>query len=157
MNPHFSEHRQAAALRDAIVPATSQSNPGPRILVVEDELGIREVYSRALTCSGYRVDTAEDGEEGWELLQVASPDCHGYDLLITDNNMPNLSGVDLVKRLRAERMPLPVILASGSVPVNTAGLQLEAVLHKPFSPDELVRMVKETLSHAGSDRPRPRD
>jgi YesN/AraC family two-component response regulator len=57
------------------------------------------------------VDTAEDGEFGWEALQAKN-----YDLLITDNNMPKVSGLELVKKLRSARMALPVILASGAMP-----------------------------------------
>src|SRR5689334_19643597 len=65
-------------------------NPAHRILVVDDELGIRQVSAAVLGCSGYDVDTAEDGEAGWNALQTKN-----YDLLITDNNMPKLTGVEL--------------------------------------------------------------
>ena len=121
----------------------SPAQPRARLLVVEDDADIREIFSEALMLSGYRVDTAEDGEAGWNALHAVSGD--RYDLLITDNSMPKLSGVELVKKLRAERMFLPVILASGSTPMDTASLQLAASLRKPFLPDELVQAVQEVL------------
>jgi two-component system, chemotaxis family, sensor histidine kinase and response regulator WspE len=68
------------------------ANLSPRILVVDDDISIRELSAAVLMPSGYQVDTAEDGAAGWEAL-------HGnnYDLLITDHNMPRVSGVELVK------------------------------------------------------------
>ena len=138
--------------KDAPVLVPNQPIPRQRILVVEDDADIRQLYSEALTGSGYLVDTAEDGEAGWKVLHAVryDPDC--YDLLITDNNMPKLSGVELIKKLRFERMILPVILASGSAPINTGWLQLEAVLPKPFSLDQLVQTVKEVLHTANGSR-----
>jgi DNA-binding response OmpR family regulator len=97
----------------------------------------------ALIGSGYHVDMAVDGQAGWRKLQAAS-----YDLLITDNNMPNLSGVELIRKLRATGMPLPVILASGMVPSSTEDLHLAAILQKPFTTDQLVRAAIECLTDA---------
>ena len=124
----------------------------PRILVVDDDKVFRLSTAALLRADGYEVDTAEDGEAGWKVLHAVryDPDC--YDLLITDNNMPKLSGVELIKKLRFERMILPVILASGSAPINTGWLQLEAVLPKPFSLDQLVQTVKEVLHTANGSR-----
>src|ERR1043165_2093734 len=97
----------------------------PSILVVDDEPGIQLLLSSVLRRSGYQVDTAEDGAAGWEALQATH-----YDLLITDNNMPKMSGVELVKMLRAARMTLPVVIASGSIPTEAlngdSSLQLAA-------------------------------
>ncbi len=111
-----------------------------RILVVDDELSLRQVYCKLLIRSGYSVDTAKDGAEGWKMLQAAS-----FDLLITDNNMPKVTGVELVRMLRAAHMFLPVILASGALPENLVGLQLAGTLSKPFSRDELLQSVREAL------------
>ena len=133
-------------------PAKSQTHPPRRILVVEDKTDIRQLYSEVLIRSGYRVDTAEDGEAGWKVLYAARHDPDSYDLLITDNNMAKLSGVELIKKLRSARMTLPVILASGSAPMNTEWLQLAALLPKPFSPDQLVQTVNEVLHPANRDR-----
>jgi DNA-binding response OmpR family regulator len=115
------------------------------ILVVEDDEDIRRICVKILTDSGYQVATAEDGKAAWKMLQAAGHDPCGFDLLITDNQMPQLSGVELVKRLRAADMNLPVVMASGTVPDNTGGLHLAAILPKPFMPDQLLQVVGEVL------------
>jgi DNA-binding response OmpR family regulator len=124
-------------------------NSSHRILVVDDEISIRELSAALLMASGYQVDTAENGAAGWEALHGKS-----YDLLITDNNMPKVSGVELVKKLRAARMTLPVVLASGAIPPEALSrnpsLQLAAMLPKPFLPDELLGTVKQVLRASDS-------
>ena len=133
-------------------PASHQPRQPHRILVVEDDRDIRQLNYEALIRSGYQVDTAEDGDAAWKMLHAVRYDPDRYDLLITDNNMPKVSGVELVKKLRAAHMALPVIMASGAVPPDTEALQLAAILLKPFYPDQLVQRVKEVLHHASSDR-----
>ena len=125
--------------------AKSPAHPSQRILVVEDDAEIRQINSGVLIQAGYLVDAAEDGEAGWKMIHAVRHDPDSYDLLITDNSMPRLSGYELIKRVRSERMILPVILASGSEPVSTVWLRQVALLPKPFSPDQLVQTVKETL------------
>ena len=101
---------------------------------------IRQLHAEFLIACGYQVDAAEDGAEGWEALHARS-----YDLLITDNNMPKVSGVELVKKVRCAGMALPVIMASGS-PAEESGLQLAAILQKPFTGNELLATVKRVFS-----------
>jgi DNA-binding response OmpR family regulator len=125
--------------------------PSPRILLIDDEEAIRQIYAGTLTRCGYQVDTAGDGETGWEMIQAADCNSDHYDLLITDNNMPKLSGFELVKRVRSAHMELPVIMASGSVNVTlseTESLGLDAILSKPFFPNELIKTVKSVLREA---------
>jgi DNA-binding response OmpR family regulator len=123
------------------------AKPSNRILVIDDDTCIREISAEALTSSGYQVDTAEDGARGWEALHASS-----YDLLITDNNMPKVSGVELVKKLRSARMTLPVVLVSGAIPTEEMNrnpwLQPAATLLKPFTMDELLRTVEGILRTA---------
>jgi len=122
-----------------------------RILVVDDESAIRLMIGSTLVRSGYHVDTAEDGEMGWEALRLKS-----YDLLITDNNMPKVSGLELVKKLRFADLALPVILVSGAMPTQELHrhpwLQVAATLLKPFTGDELLEIVKKVLCEIGSAR-----
>jgi two-component system OmpR family response regulator len=119
-------------------------NPAPRILVLDDDEDIREICVEALAHSGYQVDAAADGEAGWEALQARQ-----YDLLITDNEMPKLSGLDVVKKIFASGMRLEVIFASGSLSPRelqlTSPLPIAAALPKPFSPNELVKAVRRVL------------
>lgn len=118
---------------------------GQRILVVDDEPLIRQLNSETLANAGFVVDVAEDGVAAWDALQL-----NNYDLLVTDNQMPRLSGVDLVINIRAAGMILPVMMATGTQPEEefTQHLWLHpfAVLLKPYSLAELVETVKTILS-----------
>ena len=119
-------------------------NPAQRILVVDDDISVRHLTTEVLVYSGYRVDTAEDGAVAWDTLQINS-----YDLLVTDHNMPKVSGVELLKKVRLARMALPTILVSGAMPREElnrhAWLQIQATLLKPYTVPELLGTVKEVL------------
>jgi adenylate cyclase len=111
--------------------------------VVDDDTDLRRSIADVLIRSAYQVDTAKDGEAGWAALQTRN-----YDLLITDHQMPKVSGLELVIRLRSARMALPVILASGAMPEELnrlPWLQLSATLLKPFAPSELLGTVENVL------------
>src|SRR5690349_14286804 len=69
--------------------------PRPRILVVDDDATTRQLNCLLLSRIGYDVDAAENGEQAWHALLAT-----GYDLLITDHNMPLLTGLELVARAR---------------------------------------------------------
>jgi DNA-binding response OmpR family regulator len=129
----------------ACAPIQGQTNPPNRILFVDDNIAVREASAKVLIRSGYQVDAAEDGEAGWKALHASS-----YDLLITDHNMPKLSGVELIKKLRSASMKLPVVLASGALPTEELNqnpwLQFAATLLKPFTVEELLDAVKAALS-----------
>lgn len=131
-------------------PMQCQTKPLHRILVVDDELCIRNLNTTALIRSGYHVDAAEDGGAARKAL-----DTDHYDLLITDQEMPKLSGVELVKQLRSEDINLPVILVSGAMPTEELErhpwLRLAATLLKPYTTDELLATVRKVLH--GADTP----
>ena len=118
--------------------------PASRILVVDDGLLIRRLNARVLTLSGYEVDTAEDGAVAWEALQQDD-----YDLLITDQQMPNVTGVDLLKKIHAARLALPVIMLTGTFPqaefIRQPWLRPNASLLKPCDITELLDTVQEVL------------
>ena len=120
------------------------TKPPCRILVVEDDYDLCQVNARTLIYSGYAVDAVEDGAAAWEALQA-----NRYDLVITDNNMPRLTGIELLKKLYATRMVLPVIMATGTLPkeefTRYPWLQPVAMLLKPYSVEELLGTVKEVL------------
>jgi len=127
----------------------SQTSRPHRILVVDDDPTVRELSSAILVRSGYRVDAAEDGAAGWTALQSGK-----YDLLITDNNMPKVTGIELVRNLRSACMALPVILASGQIPdedlIKEPALQVAATLPKPFTGDQLLGTVDKVLQATDS-------
>lgn len=121
-----------------------QTNPSHRILVVDDDDDIRDICARVLTAYGYQADAVADGGAAWKALRTMS-----YDLLITDHNMPKVTGLELVRILRSQRMTLPVVLMSGDLPVETVvrdpSLQLAATLLKPFTMEELLGIVTKVL------------
>jgi len=129
----------------ANTPSPSHSKHNHRILVVEDDGNIRGYVSQALSRSGYDVDSAEDGQAAWETLER---NC--YDLMITDNHMPRVTGVELLKKMHAARIALPVIMATGTVPINEFDLypwiQPTATLLKPYTAKELLLTVEQVLS-----------
>ena len=136
-------------------PVQCQTSPFPRILVVEDEPDIRRLNAEVLKGSGYHVDTAEDGKAGWEALHATRHAPESYALLITDHDMPGLSGLALVKKLRAARMALPVIVATGTLPTEDLftrypWLQPAAALVKPYSIEQLLGTVEKVLRAAAS-------
>lgn len=131
----------------------SQTGVPHRILVVEDNSDIRHINAEALRRSGYRVDTAEDVEAGWEALYPVTNSPDHYRLLITDHNMPCLSGLDLISRLRNVRMDLPVIIATWFITeddlLKQPWLGTATVLMKPYRIDELLDAASDVL-HASS-------
>jgi len=133
----------------ANTPPQDRTNPPDRILVVEDDDSLRELSTDALIRSGYEVDAAADGAAAWDKLQH-----NRYDLMVTDNNMPKISGLELLKHLRAVRMELPVIMATGALPQEEfdryPSLRPAATLLKPFTIEEMLQTVKKVLRKAVS-------
>jgi DNA-binding response OmpR family regulator len=145
----MQDNTVSLAEESAGAPAQSPTPPPQRILVADDDRDIRQLSTKVLVRSGYQVDAAEDGAAAWEALQTKT-----FNLLITDHDMPRLTGVELVKKLRSAHMALPVILATGRLPAHelaqNPSLQLAAVLPKPFSTDELLMTVGAVLRAVNS-------
>jgi CheY-like chemotaxis protein len=112
--------------------------------VVDDEPIVRRLNAKMLLDAGYRVDAVEDGAVAWDALQVKK-----YDLLITDNNMPKVTGVELIEKVRAAGMALPVIMATGALPKEAfsrrSRLQPVATLLKPYTLAEFLGTVATVL------------
>ena len=124
------------------------TRPLRRILIADDDSLILYRNAEVLIRHGFEVDVAENGAEAWEAIQLDQ-----YDLLITDNNMPELSGLQLVKKVYDAGIPLPVIMASGTVQTDDldrhSWFNIEAVLHKPYTAEMLVETVKNVLLMTG--------
>ena len=142
-----------------VVGASLQREPNPphRILVVDDEPEVRRLNVKVLTRSGYKVDTAEDGMAGWKALHAARHAPESYALLITDHDMPGLTGLALVKKARAAHMALPVIMATGTLPAEELfarydWLQPVVTLIKPYSVEQLLGTVQAVLRTADDAR-----
>src|SRR5687767_2139707 len=117
------------------------------ILVADDESHILHVVSLKLRNAGFRVLTARDGQEALEMAQQNHPD-----LLITDYHMPQLSGLELCRRLRqepaTESMPAIMLTARGYhlEPHDTEQSGILKMISKPFSPRHLLATVNEVLA-----------
>jgi two-component system NtrC family sensor kinase len=147
-----ADARPAAAERDAVAPAQPPpERPRRRILVVDDQDSVREVFLDVLSADGHDVDLAADGREALRLIEDGRP----YDLLIVDLKMPAFGGDRLYETLAAERPDLArrVLFATGDILsqdsrrfVERAGGRL---LEKPFGIDE----VRSTVHSFFEDRP----
>ena len=148
----MNDTRTSRAEEPASTPRQRPTSSCRRILVVDEDSDLRRLYAEALAGVGYCVDAAADGAAGWQALKA-----NRYNLLITEHEMPNLTGVELVKMLRAARMALPVVMAAGRLPTHelarNPSLQFAATLSKPFAVDALLDTVKQRPAR---DRHRPR-
>jgi len=119
-----------------------------RILVIDDDQGVRESMARMLASAGYTVETADNGEDGFALARG-----NAFDVILSDMRMPGLSGLDVLQRLREQRVDSAFLIMTGFGTVETAveAMKLGAVdfVQKPFFRDELVMRV-----HAAAERRR---
>ena len=119
----------------------SPPNLQHRILVVDHDPYVRHLNADALIRHGYEVNAVEDGNSGWNELQACD-----YDLLITEDDLPEMTGIELVRKVRSARMALPVVMATGRLPVRALilnrSLQLAAALMKPLPVNALLDTVK---------------
>jgi len=127
-------------------PSTKEVSQTPRILLVDDEPGLRTAVQAYLEDEGFQVTTAVDGEEGWEKAQKMIPD-----VIITDVMMPRCDGYGLLKKIREdERLggtPVIFLTAKGMTADRTQGYQagVDDYMPKPFDPDELVARVRNVV------------
>lgn len=129
----------------------TRASEGPRVLLVEDERSIRDLFLYLLETMGCVVDAVPNGMAAIERFAQVR-----YDLVITDFRMPGLTGLDLVKRLRGENPHLPILIVTGS------RMDLEAQAHdlgvfslrKPLTVGAFYATVREALD-SGTRGPRP--
>lgn len=122
----------------------------PKILVVDDESGIRELISDALSVAGMSAVSASDGLSG-----LASVRKNRFDLIILDINLPKLDGLSLLDKIRKEGFDVPVLMLSarGERQDITLGLKFGAddYLTKPFGIEELILRVRAILRRSNKN------
>jgi len=126
------------------------------ILVVDDDRGVCELTARILGQFGYRVLTANSGQEALQQAEVFGAD---IDLVVTDVVMPKMSGWELGRRLKINRPGLKMIYMSGHADVSANGekpVGLALTLCKPFTPRDLAFRVREVLNSVGTKGGRDR-
>lgn len=128
----------------AVSETSFQEKRPKRILVVDDEPDIRRLNTKILCSHGYQVDSADDGISAWEIMQQ-----NNYDLLVTDNQMSHLNGIELIKKLHDLDIIVPAVLATGVPPTEELkkhpGLPIKALLLKPYSVAALLATVSRVL------------
>lgn len=120
-----------------------------RILIVEDEPRLLELLARTLRGEGYEIDTSADGAEGFERIRAC-----GYDLVLLDVMLPQMSGLEIAMRLRRQGVKTPILMltARDAVDDRVAGLEAGAddYLVKPFAFVELSARVRALLRRQGT-------
>ena len=125
-----------------------QKHSMKKILVVEDEFGLQELFRDIFQMEGYEVRVAVDGRNGYEIYREFNPD-----LVFTDVVMPEMSGIELVRKIREVEPGIKVIFVSGFFGIKRIKDDLlkdvkqygYPMLAKPFKTSAMLELVKEYL------------
>jgi len=143
--PVASGSAEAPAKRTAPV-ESSREGPAARVLLVEDQASVRGFMEELLEGRGFSVLARETGEEALRDLKAAADP---VDLVITDQTMPGISGLELAARLREQGRDLPVLLYTGNTETidqsEAKRLGVAAVLRKPVDITELIKAIEPLL------------
>ncbi|MBF8189157.1 response regulator transcription factor [Nonomuraea sp. K274] len=129
------------------------SEPEARLLVVDDEPNIRELFSASLRMAGFEVLTAADGRQALRVAEESSPD-----LVMLDVMLPDLDGLAVAGRLRSRgrRVPVLFVTAKDAPEERLAGLGLgEDYVTKPFSLEEVIARIRAVLRRTRRGVPPP--
>jgi CheY-like chemotaxis protein len=126
--------------------ATQLPRGNERVLLIDDEMSMLKVQQQMLERLGYRVDISESGLAA---LEVFRGDPDGFDLIITDYTMPEMTGTDLAKAVMNIRDDIPVILSTGfSEQINekkAKALGIRAFVMKPIVMSEMAETIRKVL------------
>ncbi|MDG2220045.1 MAG: response regulator [Rubripirellula sp.] len=128
------------------------------ILVAEDSSALRLVLQRTLRTAGFSVTTAVDGADAWQLCMQ-----HDFDLIVTDEEMPGLTGSELCQRLRktVRFAKTPILMVTGKAyeldqALLRTALGISAVFVKPFSPKNVLRTAQQELAASSASATSPK-
>ncbi|AWL12107.1 Polar-differentiation response regulator DivK [Saliniradius amylolyticus] len=117
------------------------------LLIVDDSPSVRQMVEATLKSANYKVKAAKDGQEGLNLAKSEQ-----FDFVLTDQNMPNMDGLTLIKSLRGlpayTRTPIIVLTTEASDEMKTQGRAAGATgwMVKPFDPSKLLAVVAKVLN-----------
>ncbi len=127
--------------------AGSQSETGPTVLIVEDDDETRGALARELAARGHRIEEAADGASAMRRWEMRRPD-----IVLLDLGLPDIDGLQIVRRIRKEATT-PIVILSGRYDerekVEALELGADDYVTKPFSVDELNARLRVALRHAG--------
>ncbi len=119
-----------------------------RVLVIDDEAIVRVSCKRVLEPQGYEVEVTERGAEALRMLQERP-----FDVVVTDLLMPDMDGLEVLKKIKESWPEIPVIIITGYGTVSTAvqAVKLGAydVVEKPFTPETILQVVERALKDKG--------
>src|SRR5579859_1843602 len=121
-----------------------QPVPKPRVLLVDDEAALLRVHARLLSRAGYEVVTALDGAAAMVAVKGAA-----FDVILSDIDMPEMNGIQLLERVRSHDLDVPVVLITGSPKIDTAIRAIERgalrYLVKPVELPDLVKVIADAV------------
>ena len=123
------------------------SDTTPIVFVVDDDVSVRESLEALIRCAGWEPETFASAQEFLSRPRVIAPSC-----LVLDVNLPGLNGLDLQKRVAADRTDMPIIFITGygDVPMTVQAMKAGAVefLTKPFSDDVLLGAIRNAIERS---------
>ena len=128
---------------------------GASILIIDDDAAVSRTLSLILTRAGYRVSTVNNGRKGLEMLSDSE-----FDLVLTDIIMPELDGIEAIRRIRADHPGLRIIAMSGGGQIDKAdflhmaeALGADRVLEKPVRSQRLLDLVGSAMANPARQLP----
>ncbi|BDB26250.1 transcriptional regulator [Cupriavidus sp. TA19] len=124
----------------------------PSILVVDDSPSLRRMIGACLRAGGFDVTEAADGEQAHALADAAAADDAAFGMLVTDQVMPGMDGLTLIRRLRASARyaAIPILMLTtehdSSIREQARAAGASGFLPKPFDPDALMQAVAALLA-----------
>jgi FixJ family two-component response regulator len=127
--------------------SSSTSHTPPIVFVVDDDVSVRESLELLIRCAGWRPELFASAEEFLSRPRVLAPSC-----LVLDVTLPDLNGLDLQKRIAADRIDMPIIFITGhgDVPMTVRAMKAGAVefLTKPFGDEVLLNAIRQAVEHS---------
>ncbi len=127
--------------------SSPRSHATPTVFVVDDDVSVRESLELLIDCAGWQAETFASAQEFLARPRVLAPSC-----LVLDVNLPDLSGLDLQKRVATDRIDMPIIFITGygDVPMTVRAMKAGAVefLTKPFGDEVLLSAIQNALEHS---------
>ncbi|RYZ85852.1 MAG: response regulator [Proteobacteria bacterium] len=126
-----------------------------QVLLVEDNPELRELFAEILTDAGYGVTEASDGQEALQLLEKQNLENNpSFDLVVSDMNMPKISGMDLLRRTKEQGITVPFLYVSGYFEDNfDINKDRFYFLQKPFTDDALLTKIRGILDAKATEQP----
>src|SRR3989440_729259 len=137
----------SASVADHESSSSPMSHAAPIVFVVDDDVSVRESLESLIRCAGWQAETFASAQEFLVRPRVLAPSC-----LVLDVSLPGLNGLDLQKRVAADRSDMPIIFITGNgdVPMTVQAMKAGAVefLTKPFGDDVLLSAIRNAIERS---------